>query len=129
MFAVEVFHLDLRPPITAAGCDHCGGGALPQVGAPPPLRGVSAEQQRRFAIACRACAVVLDLEGHQGHAAHLRELAQDAEQAAAAGAERPRSDRRLIRREPNDRRHPKRVGPQRGQRDIQGTNARDVRRV
>ncbi|KAB7740909.1 hypothetical protein GA707_18605 [Nostocoides sp. F2B08] len=45
------------------------------VGAPPPLRGSTPWHLNRFAIACRASAIVLDLQGHPGHAAHLRDLA------------------------------------------------------
>ncbi len=53
------------------------------VGAQPPLRGNSSWHLARFAIACRASAIVLDLQGHLGPAVHLRDLATTAEHMAA----------------------------------------------
>ncbi len=44
------------------------------VGSPPPLRGHSPEHLTRFAIACRASAIVLALQGYPDHATHLRRL-------------------------------------------------------
>ena len=52
------------------------------VGSPPPLRGHSPEHLTRFAIACRASAIVLDLQGHPRHASRLRDLAAAAEDRA-----------------------------------------------
>ncbi len=60
------------------------------VGSPPPLRGHSPHQLERFAIACRASAIVLDLQRYPAHAAHLRRLAAAAEaQSARRAAPRP----------------------------------------
>ena len=52
------------------------------VGAPPPLRGHSPWHLSRFAIACRASAIVLTLQGYPDHAAHLRRLAAAADTLA-----------------------------------------------
>jgi hypothetical protein len=52
-------------------------------GAPPPLRGHTAWHLRRFAVACRSSAIVLDLQGHPDHATHLRALAAAADGRAA----------------------------------------------
>jgi len=54
----------------------------PTVGAPPPLRGHTPWHLNRFAVACRASAVVLALQGHTDHAAHLRRLADVAQTRA-----------------------------------------------
>ena len=51
-------------------------------GTPPPLRGNSSTHLCRFAIACRASAIVLDLQGHPRHATHLRVLAAAATRQA-----------------------------------------------
>lgn len=51
-----------------------------RVGDPPPLRGRSPRHLYRFAIACRASAIILDLEGHGGPASQLRDLADAAAQ-------------------------------------------------
>ncbi|MDN5796669.1 MAG: hypothetical protein L0H79_13065 [Intrasporangium sp.] len=52
-------------------------------GAPPPLRGLTAWHLGRFAIDCRASAVVLDLQGHPDHASHLHALAAAAARRAS----------------------------------------------
>ncbi len=51
-------------------------------GTPPPLRGNSSTHLCRSAIACRAFAIVLDLQGHPCHATHLRVLAAAATRQA-----------------------------------------------
>lgn len=58
---------------------------MSQVGDPPPLRGDSPEDLRRFAIACRASAVVLQRQGHMDHAVRLRCLADAADYDADLG--------------------------------------------
>lgn len=45
----------------------------------PPLRGSDLASLVRWAIACRASAGVLDLEGQPERAAHLRQLAETAD--------------------------------------------------
>ncbi|MTG90857.1 hypothetical protein GJV82_18225 [Cellulosimicrobium sp. BIT-GX5] len=47
--------------------------APPRLGAPPSVRDTTTCS--RYAIACRASARVLELEGHPGEARRLRELA------------------------------------------------------
>lgn len=47
--------------------------ALPRLGAHPSVRDTTT--RTRYAIACRASARVLELEGHPGEARRLRELA------------------------------------------------------
>jgi len=61
-----------RPAVRLAGA----------VGAPPPLRGHSPWHLSRFAIACRASAIVLTLQGCPDHAGHLRRLAAAADTLA-----------------------------------------------
>ena len=58
----------------------------------PRLRGTTAADMTRWAIACRASAAVLDLEGCHVDAEHLRELAAAAERRAVrlSGHHRPR---------------------------------------
>lgn len=55
--------------------DAQGTGAL---GAPPPSRGDTPAHRDRYAIACRASAVVLARGGHQLEAQRLHELAAGA---------------------------------------------------
>lgn len=55
----------------------------PGLGAPPPLRGDCPSHLSRFAIACRASALVLDLQGHPGEAVHLRAIATAADHRVA----------------------------------------------
>lgn len=50
-------------------------------GAPPRRHGVGPNSRARFAIACRASAVVLELEGLAHHAAYLRSLADAVDEA------------------------------------------------
>lgn len=50
-----------------------------RVGDPPRLRGYGPEGLLRFAIACRASAIVLERGRHPGPAAHLRRLARAAD--------------------------------------------------
>jgi hypothetical protein len=59
------------------------------VGAPPPLRGSTPWHLERFAIACRASAIVVARQGHPGHAAHLRRLAAAAQTRAQQNLPRP----------------------------------------
>ena len=60
------------------------------VGTPPPVRGHSPWHLARFAIACRASAIILDLHRHPAEAAALRRLAEVAEtQARGRGPARP----------------------------------------
>lgn len=49
----------------------------------PPLRGTTTADLTHWAIACRASAVILELEGQPDAAAHLRDLAAAAERRAA----------------------------------------------
>ncbi len=58
----------------------------PEVGAPPPLRGHSPWHLARFAIACRASAIVLALQGHPAPAARLRRLAVAADAQTGDGS-------------------------------------------